>query len=203
MERTVNGAEVLLLGLGLGVRHAMDADHVVVVSTLLARERGLWRAARLAALWGTGHTLAFLGVGLLVVLSGLQVPAAFERLAEVLVAVLLIGFGAAHVFGARRPQGTGAQPVAVGVVHGLAGSAGVALLAATTMPSPTLAVLYLLLVAFGTVVGMVVLTVVLSPPLAWTMRRQGVVKQTVVWVAGGLGILLGLWILLEPTLVGS
>jgi nickel/cobalt transporter (NicO) family protein len=204
----VNGFEALLFGFGLGVRHAMDADHVVLVSTLLSREPGPRRAARLAALWGAGHTLAFLGLGLFVILTGLQVPEAFERAAEVLIAALLVGFGAWHLLrsfqqqddpGTEQPPAL-ARPVAIGLVHGLAGSAGVALLAATTLPSRTLAAVYLCVVAFGTVFGMVALTLAMSHPLAWTMKREGLVGKTITLIAGGLGIGLGLWILLVPLL---
>ena len=46
------------LGLTLGLRHALDADHVAAVSTLVARERGLARSCLLGAFWGAGHTLA-------------------------------------------------------------------------------------------------------------------------------------------------
>ncbi len=56
----MTGLSVLLLGVGLGLRHATDADHVVVVSALVQREPGIWRAARVAALWGLGHSAAFL-----------------------------------------------------------------------------------------------------------------------------------------------
>ncbi|AKV04449.1 Nickel transporter UreH [Labilithrix luteola] len=200
----MTGLSVLLLGLGLGVRHAMDADHVVVVSTLVSREPGRWRAARVAALWGAGHTLAFLGLGLLVVLARLQVPPAFERLAEILVAGLLIGFGAWHLvrsFDSSGPEDAApavvARPIVIGVAHGLAGSSGVALLAATTIASRPLAAGYLCLVALGTVLGMVVLTVVMAGPIAWTMRREGVVKRAVVAVSGGVGVALGAWLLLR------
>lgn len=201
--RDVTGMEALLFGFGLGVRHALDADHVVVVSTLLAREPGPWRGARLAALWGMGHTLAFLGLGLLVVVAEVHVPGPFERGAEVLVAGLLIGFGVWHLLPSYRSSADGARggrvvfarPVAVGLVHGLAGSAGIALIAVTTVPSRWVAVIYLCVVALGTVLGMVALTLVLSRPLAWTMRREGRVKRAVAMLAAGLGIGPGLWLL--------
>lgn len=186
----------------------MDADHVVIVSTLLSREPGPRRAARLAALWGAGHTLAFLGLGLFVILTGLRIPEAFERAAEVLISALLVGFGAWHVLHSFQNEGSPgteapaalARPVAIGLVHGLAGSAGVALLAATTLPSRAVAAVYLCVVALGTVFGMVALTLAMSRPLSWTMQRAGVWAKVITLAAGGLGIGLGLWILLAPML---
>jgi nickel/cobalt exporter len=205
----MTGLSVLLLGVGLGIRHATDADHVVVLSALVQREPGIWRAARIAALWGAGHTVAFLGLGLLIVLAEVRIPEAFERGAELLVASMLIGFGAWHL--ARSGElalhrsvppaaSTPTRPVAIGLVHGLAGSAGIALLAATTIRSRPLAVAYLGLVALGTVLGMVALTVVLSRPINWTMRREGRLRQVVTVVAALLSMALGLTMLVRGVL---
>ena len=54
---------ILLLGLLLGMRHAVDADHVVAVTTIVARERRLWAAPLIGALWGLGHTVTILLFG--------------------------------------------------------------------------------------------------------------------------------------------
>jgi hypothetical protein len=70
----MTGLSVLLLGVGLGLRHATDADHVSVVSALVQREPGVWRAARIAALRGPGLTVAFLALGLLIVLAEVRSP---------------------------------------------------------------------------------------------------------------------------------
>ncbi|WP_437952388.1 high-affinity nickel-transport family protein [Sorangium sp. So ce296] len=195
----MTGASALLLGLGLGLRHATDADHLVAIATLLQRERGPRRAALVAALWGLGHSATFLGVGLLVVLLGLRVPVPFETAAELLVALMLIALGAWQLARLRRPAlapGHGdaahARSVAVGLVHGLAGSAGIALLATTSIPSRLWAAAYLALFGLGTVAGMVALTVILSWPIGWTLARGGTARRTSVVAAALLGIATGL-----------
>jgi len=196
-EALVTGTTALLLGVGLGLRHAADADHVVVLSTLLQKEPGLRRAARIAALWGAGHTAAFLAVGLLVVLAGVRVPPRLERAAELAVAAMLIGLGAWHLARGARDAGPGhgggaiARPVAAGIVHGLAGSAGVALIAATTIGSRLWAAAYLTVFGLGTVAGMVLLTVLLSWPIGWTVRRRGRSRAWLVGASSALSILLG------------
>jgi nickel/cobalt transporter (NicO) family protein len=188
---------VLLLGVGLGLRHATDADHVVVVSALLQREPGLGRAARIAALWGAGHTMTFLGIGLLVVLAELRMPASLEVGAQLAVAAMLIVLGLVHLL-RKRVQGKPAyaRPVAIGIIHGLAGSAGIGLLAATTIRSRAVAAAYLGLFGAGTVAGMVLLTVLLSWPLAWAVRAGGGMQRAVTTGAGllsiGLGLLIGI-----------
>lgn len=202
----MTGLSVLLLGLVLGLRHATDADHVVVVSALVQREPGVWRAARIAALWGAGHTIAFLALGLLIVLAEVRIPEAFEHGAELIVALMLIGFGIWHLLRSRAPgagktvrsvAGASARPLVIGLVHGLAGSAGIALLAATTIASRPLAVAYLGLVALGTVVGMVALTVLMSRPISWTMRREGRLRSAITVLAAMLSIGLGLTVLVR------
>ncbi len=203
----MTGLSVLLLGIALGLRHATDPDHVVVVSALVQRQPGVWKAARIAALWGAGHTAAFLGVGLLVLLAEVRIPEAFERLAELLVASMLIAFGCWHIAtsrtsfdqlpGATQPASNGARPVLIGLVHGLAGSAGIALLAATTIASRPLAVAYLGLFGLGTVLGMVALTMLLARPISRTMRRDGFVKQGVTILAALLSMMLGAIVLVQ------
>jgi len=190
----------LVLGLGLGLRHATDADHVAVVSAMLQREPGALRALRVAVLWGLGHTVSFLALGLLIVLGGVRIPASFERAVELLVAAMLIGLGAWHL-----ARGTGAsaptravsakRPVAVGLVHGLAGSAGVALLTGATIHSRLCATLYLALFGVGTVLGMALLTAALSWPIAWAARPHRPWSGWIFRLPGissvGLGLLLG------------
>ena len=200
----MTGWSVLWLGVGLGLRHAIDADHVVAVSALVQREPGLWRAARIAALWGTGHTAAFLGVGLLVVLAGVHVPASFEDAAELLVAAMLVGLGLWNLRALGRaseasvsaPSPT-ARPLVVGLVHGLAGSAGIALLAATTIDSRAFAALYLGLFGLGTVVGMVVLTVLMSRPIAWICARGALARNVTTATASLVSVWLGVAIVLH------
>jgi hypothetical protein len=208
----MTGLSVLLLGIGLGLRHATDADHVVVVSALVQREPGVWRAARIAALWGAGHTVAFLALGLLIVLAEVRIPESFERGAEVLVALMLIGFGIWHLVRSRGTNdgesvpsvaGASARPLVIGLVHGLAGSAGIALLAATTIGSRPLAVAYLGLVALGTVIGMVALTVLMSRPISWTMRREGRLRSAITVIAAMLSIGLGLTVLVRVAAGGA
>lgn len=195
---SVFDSSALLLGIGLGLRHATDADHVAVVSALVQREPGPLRSIRIAVLWGLGHTTSFLGVGLLVMSAGVHFPAAFERCVSILVAGMLIAFGALHLarspLDSRRLPST-TRPVAIGLVHGLAGSAGIALLAVTTVHSELCATVYLALFGVGTVLGMVALTLLMYWPIAWSARQPRGVGLWFLRLPGlfslGLGVLFG------------
>jgi nickel/cobalt exporter len=206
----VTGLSVLLLGVALGLRHATDADHVVVVSALVQREQGAWRAARIAALWGAGHAVTFLAVGLLIVVAGVRIPAAYEQGAELMVAAMLIGLGGWHLARGNRcaaaltlPVPAAARPVAIGLIHGLAGSAGIALLAASTLQSPTMAVAYLVVAAFGTVLGMVVLTIAMSRTICWTMRGGGRLGHALTAIPAVVSLGLGLSVLARAIMGGN
>jgi high-affinity nickel-transport protein len=60
------------------------------------------------------------------------------------------------------------RPFAVGLVHGLAGSAAVALMVLSIIREPLAALGYLLLFGLGTIVGMMLITLILSAPFAFT-----------------------------------
>ncbi|MDP3090672.1 MAG: hypothetical protein Q8N04_08345 [Nitrospira sp.] len=83
----------LSVGFLLGLRHALDADHLAAVSTVLA-ERPSVRASGLVGLWwGVGHTLTLMLVGAVVLVSGVHIPEPVALLAESGVGLLLVVLG--------------------------------------------------------------------------------------------------------------
>lgn len=84
-----------LLGVGflLGLRHALDTDHLAAVSTVLAERPSLLASGAVGLWWGVGHTLTLLFVGSVVLAWDLHIPAQFEMIAESGVALLLIVLG--------------------------------------------------------------------------------------------------------------
>jgi high-affinity nickel-transport protein len=209
---------VLLLGLFLGMRHATDADHVVAVTTIVSRERSVRAAGLVGAVWGIGHTLTILVVGGAIILFGLVIPPRLGLSMELSVALMLVVLGVANFAGAgkrleeaARPAGAahphaheptrlGLRPaqfvrsLVVGVVHGLAGSAAVALLVLTTIRDARWALLYLLVFGAGTVVGMMILTSMIAVPFAVAADKFARVNRRMVQVTSlvsiGLGLLL-------------
>ncbi len=85
-----------LLGVGflLGLRHALDTDHLAAVSTVLAERPSLLASGAVGLSWGIGHTFTLLFVGSIVLISGLHIPDEFELIAESGVGILLIVLGA-------------------------------------------------------------------------------------------------------------
>jgi len=82
------------LGLILGVKHALDADHVIAVSTIVSEHRSLKWASLIGAFWGLGHTTTLFVVGLLVIGLRLTISPRVALGLEFLVALMLVILGA-------------------------------------------------------------------------------------------------------------
>ena len=109
---------ILIIGFWLGMRHATDADHVVAVSTIVTRERDVWRAASTGMVWGLGHTLTIVAVGSLIIAFNVVIPPRLGLGLELLVAVMLIALGlttrSSHrrsLWESLRSQGRGSSVV--------------------------------------------------------------------------------------------
>ncbi|HVR72630.1 MAG TPA: urease accessory protein [Vicinamibacteria bacterium] len=95
---------LLTLGFLMGVRHALEADHVAAVASLATRASSSRETARLAALWGAGHAAMLLLVGGLVVALGAAVPEGVARVLEGAAGALLVVLGVDVLRRLRRRQ---------------------------------------------------------------------------------------------------
>lgn len=240
---------IVLLGFFLGMRHATDPDHVIAVTTIVARHRHRGGAAIIGAVWGIGHTLTILVVGAGIILLGWAIPPRVGLSLELAVGVMLIVLGFMNIAGtggeitdtaasgghdhagahvhahphgdyvhthahghapeshphpvdqtplARLDRWLGSigayqlvRPLVVGVVHGLAGSAAVALLVLTTIPDPRWAVLYLLIFGLGTVAGMMLITAAIAWPFARAGARFATLHRGLRLVSGVVSLIFG------------
>jgi high-affinity nickel-transport protein len=171
----MNLVATIALGFFLGMRHATDADHVVAVSTIVSRQRSLRAAAPIGVLWGIGHTVTIFAVGGAILVFGLVIPPRVGLAMEMVVALMLVTLGLANAV--RRSAHGGLEPVhsmrplGVGLVHGLAGSAAVALLVLGTIREPLWGVAYLVVFGVGTIAGMLLITTALAVPLVVASAR--------------------------------
>jgi hypothetical protein len=181
-----------VLGFALGLRHAFDPDHVIAVSTLVARHRAPWQASWIGACWGLGHSVTIFAVGAAVIGLHLAIPDGVARSVELVVGVLLVGLGLANLAAvgqARVPDVGDPEPLPlrsaltrsglVGLAHGLAGSAAIALLAVAAMPTPATAVAYLAVFGAGTIAGMIACSCALAAPFAVLPDADGVRRAVV------------------------
>lgn len=189
----------------LGMRHALEPDHLAAVSTLISDERSSYKAAWLGACWGLGHTLALVAVGAVLIVLRAELPASVASLFELFVAVMLIVLGIramvqaarlgpagpvhAHHHGTRvHAHAAGAahvhigartlarRPLIVGAVHGLAGSGALTALVLATLPTTAAQLAYMGLFGLGSMVGMAALSGVLGWPLARLSAHRGLAR---------------------------
>jgi high-affinity nickel permease len=213
---------ILILGFFLGMRHATDPDHVIAVTTIVAKQRGVAKAGIIGALWGMGHTLTIFLVGAAIILFKVAIPPRLGLSMEFAVGLMLILLGILNLTGVLRwlqlrftpgmlaipaadevpvaAKGktwldrnlremglyNALRPLVIGTVHGLAGSAAVAILVMTTIADPWWALAYLLLFGLGTVAGMAAMTTAMAFPIVYTGRKMFRWNQ---WITVGSGLL--------------
>jgi high-affinity nickel-transport protein len=208
------------LGSLLGLRHALEPDHLAAISTLVDRERGGRSAALVGAWWGLGHTLALLIAGAVLVVARAEMPAAAGEGFEFLVALMLVALGIRAIRQAAL-QGPGGplhvhrhgrlvhthagapahvhigtwmlarRPLLIGALHGLAGSGALTALVLATLPTTAARLSYVLLFGIGSTLGMAAL----SGLLGWPLARFGThhaVARSVTLAAGFTSLALGI-----------
>jgi high-affinity nickel-transport protein len=193
----VTAATIVLLGFFLGMRHALDADHVVAVSTIVSRERRLLRAAGVGALWGIGHSLTILVVGGAIVLFRIALPPRASAAMEFCVAVMLVVLGIrnlrSHPHAHDRDESHWPS-LFVGIVHGLAGSAAVALLIVPAIRSQLLATIYLAVFGAGTIAGMMIMTCTMAMPMLYAQQKSALLGHRLGVAFGIVSICFGVFL---------
>jgi high-affinity nickel-transport protein len=89
------------------------------------------------------------------------------------------------------------RPLAVGIVHGLAGSAAVALLVLTTIRDPRWAIVYLLVFGVGTIAGMLLITMIIGAPFAYTGKRFINFHHGLGVASGLISVAFGLFVMVQ------
>ena len=89
----------LALGILLGLKHALDPDHVVAVSTIVSQYRNPLRSFWVGVSWGLGHTTTLLLIGVVIIALRLTIPDRLALLLEFFVGIMLVGLGAQVVYG--------------------------------------------------------------------------------------------------------
>lgn len=173
----------LAAGFLIGMRHALDPDHLSAVAVLVADKPSITTAAQQGAIWGIGHSLALMLVGTLVILADVQISASLAHFFEMLVGLMLIvlGFDCLKrwlqrdqaVSGGHDHQGVKGRALGVGLMHGLAGSSALILLTLSTLHSTALAFSYMGLFGLGSICGMALLSVGLGFSLSKINRLHG------------------------------
>lgn len=213
---------ILGLAFGLGLLHALDADHVAAVSAFAGRGDGpAKRPWRFCLRWALGHGCTLLLLGTLVLTLGIAIPPSLGRYAEASVGLVLLLMGAVLLYDIRRqslrvgfhshpgllrhahwqrpatPSGRhGHGATLVGALHGAAGSAPLlALIPVATHQAPWWGLLYLLLFSIAVLATMLAFGGLLGV-LFSRLARWG--SNALRWVRSGIAggaLLTGLYLL--------
>ncbi len=206
-----------LLGLGfmLGVKHALEADHVAAVASLVTRSSSLKNTVRVASAWGLGHSAVLVLLGSILIALDITLPVGVLRRLRRQRAHAHVhqhSDGARHVHFHSHPEQLSKPPaphvhdhthgllpraLIVGSMHGLAGSAALILIAAPAMHSAPRALLYLVVFGIGSILGMVLFSVAISLPLQLSARHLSRVSGGLEVALGVTNIALGCWIALH------
>lgn len=222
-----------ILGLGflMGIKHAIEPDHVIAVSTIASRSKNLWRSSLAGAFWGMGHTATLLIVGFFLFLFKSEISDKWSMSLEFLVGIMLVVLGVSslrtfkhHIHAHDHSHGESRhthfhvihdhshshhhhgemsehgnkngfsymKSLLVGLIHGLAGSAAMALLTMSTVDSMWEGMLYIAIFGCGTILGMLLFTTAIGIPFVLTTRRFRL-NRTMTWMTGALSALYGVY----------
>ncbi len=231
---------LLLIGLLIGLRHALEADHMAAVASLVSRKQSLAHTIKQGSAWGLGHAISLFLFGSVVIFMDTVLPEYLAKGLEMAVGLMLVLLGAdvlrrvirgkvhfhnhRHVNGNyhfhahshagdsltrhnaaqhdhQHPQGFPLRALFVGLMHGMAGSAAVILLTLETVTSPLQGMLYILTFGIGSMLGMALLSVVISIPMRLSAQRLTRAHNAFQVLVGVLTIGLGVLVLYENSAI--
>lgn len=212
------------LGFILGLKHSLDADHVAAISTLVSENKSIGKSSLLGAIWGIGHTTALFIVGMIILLFKITIPDMIAVSLEFLVGIILVVLGVSalrefvkkevHLHKHRHSNIVHAhfhshkdkkshfhshanKTFIVGLIHGLAGSAALMLLVLATISSVIHGIIYIIIFGIGSILGMLIISSVISLPFAITAGRFNNMNKAVKVIAGIISIGLGISIMVK------
>lgn len=219
MENIFSGIGLLGLGFFLGIQHALDADHVVAVSTIVSETKSLKRSSWMGLVWGMGHTVTLVLLGAVLLFFRLSVSPSLAQLLEALVGVMLVFLGGRVIWNigqgrlhrhehehegkkhahwhshALSPHHQHLhRSFLVGMLHGLAGSAALTLLLVTTVGSFWQGMLFLTVFGLGSAGGMLVMSSLIALPFL-LFERSAFLHKMLQGATGLVSIGLGIGII--------
>ena len=216
---------LLGLGFLSGIRHAFDIDHIAAVSTMLSKKLSFGKSSLLGIFWGIGHAISLFCAGLIVLLLKIAIPIKLALFFEFIVAAMIIVLGinvlltisrekihvhrhkhgkvehfhlhshksASHHAHWHTPL---KKSLAVGLIHGLAGSAALTLLILAGIPSAMLGLIYILLFGIGSMLGMMLVSAIISLPFRLIPNKLYNAQKLLRLSAGLISIAIGLVIII-------
>ena len=232
---------LLLLGFLLGIRHALEADHIATVASLASTHSNRKQMLKQGLAWGIGHSITLMTVAGSVMIIDDVIPETMAVKLEMLVGVMMALLGIDVIRRARKShvhmhshQGVDgsvhlslhshsdaeiknhdvahhathgnadAYPIKallLGLIHGIAGSAALVLIFVEQIDSLLNGLFYLTTFSVGSIVGMMLFSVVISFPIVFTAKRFAGFQSGLQYIVGGLTGVLGIGIVMQGFVV--
>ncbi|MEC0090377.1 urease accessory protein UreH [Paenibacillus macquariensis subsp. defensor] len=196
-----------ILGIGfiLGIKHAIEPDHVIAVSTIASQSKNLFRSTLAGVFWGIGHTATLFLVGLVLILTKNAISDTWASSLEFAVGIMLVYLGISSLLLIRkkhehkspnlsvlRNKASYMKSLIIGMIHGLAGSAAMVLLTMSTVSTVWDGAIYILCFGLGTIAGMLFFTTILGIPFVLSANNMSV-NLTLTSITGTVSIVFGLY----------
>lgn len=213
---------ILSLGFILGIKHAIEPDHVIAVSTIASRTKKLWRSSLAGVFWGIGHTVTLFIVGIFLILMKIEIPDKWAMSLEFLVGVMIVYLGITSIFSFKKIHvdehgHEGEQhrhfydtkdtehiqsnkhrdisyikSMIIGFVHGLAGSAAMAILTMSMVNNVLEGAIYMVVFGIGTIIGMLLCTTIIGIPFVVSTNKI-VANKVLTQITGVISIVFGFY----------
>lgn len=203
---------ILGLGLLLGLKHSFEPDHIIAVTNIVTETGEIKNASKLGICWGIGHTVTILLVSIICMAFKLTIPADLVPYLEAVVGLVLIYFGYLTIKNHKKfGHDHGQLPLgsyltkhnikgykysfAMGIVHGLSGSAAIILLTMLTVKTMWESILFILIFGIGTTISMAFSTTAISLPFIYS--KETVLNSKLSIFVGFFSILFGCYYISE------
>ena len=100
------GLALVGTGIGLGLRHGIDWDHIAAISDVTASQQSRVRSVVMGTLYAVGHAAVVIGLGLLAIWAGSTLPEWVDPYMDIAVGVTLVLLGLWITWSLVRNRGT-------------------------------------------------------------------------------------------------
>jgi cytochrome c biogenesis protein CcdA len=211
----------LLLTIYAGFTHAFEADHLLAVSNIVSQRNNIWSSMKDGIFWGLGHASTICAIGILMILFKVGISEHYFHYFEATVGVMLIALAVyrlvkffrsnkivVHAHGHEHAEGghkhlhvhvghvhehhhTHSLAYGVGLVHGLAGSGALILIAMAQMKSAVDGLTYLIIFGGGCIAGMLVAAGLFSIPFSKKIMQAKMLQSFLIITTSVLCLLYG------------
>ena len=209
----------ILLTIYIGFTHAFEADHLLAVSNIVTQRSSITQSIKDGAVWGFGHATAIVLIGAIALLLKVHISPSYFKYFEALVGIMLIALGAYRLVKLKRLNMVKANffytqyhqkantntteksihlvSYSIGLMHGIAGSGELVLLAMLQIKNAQAGMLYLFIFAIGSIAGMMVAAAMCSIPFYKKIVAAKKVQTALILLSAILCMVYGVYVLFK------